>query len=432
MREKAATTDKSKLPMSVEEARSVLWLRSNPRPLGELLDEGYLDRERLQWAARWAYNPKLKAAAAVLLEHLEHAQPPPPASPAPAPTVAAGLTIEQARATPWPFGPLKGQPMGALVDAKRLLLKDLVYAIENAWDDRVRRAAIVLAALSLEQAVKEPPPPAGPLKVVSGGRSFAERKQLQLMMAEGLILGVSFGAVMTWGILTFLRSRSARPSRPLTEVLSTPEGLIALLIALALMAAISWLFNFLIRIAVNWLEKEIERYRKGQEGEEQAVEAMRQVLDGNWTLFRNVALPGRRPSDIDAVLIGPPGVWALEVKSLSGKYRNVGEHWEVRAGRRWKPLRRSPSRQAQDNAARLSRFLRVGGIHQWVTPAVVWADAESTVTVENPAVAVWTLDRLPEELGNLWQERTIDDGTRTRILEKLTALCQPKKGTAVE
>ena len=37
--------------MSLEEARSVMWLRNNHRPLGELLDEGFLDQRRLEWAA---------------------------------------------------------------------------------------------------------------------------------------------------------------------------------------------------------------------------------------------------------------------------------------------------------------------------------------------------------------------------------------------
>ena len=54
--------------MNIEEARKVLWLKSNPRPLGELLDEGDLTQDRLEWASQWAFNYKLKEAAQVLLE----------------------------------------------------------------------------------------------------------------------------------------------------------------------------------------------------------------------------------------------------------------------------------------------------------------------------------------------------------------------------
>ena len=37
--------------MNLEEARAVLWLRNNHRPLGELLDEGYLNEDRLAQVA---------------------------------------------------------------------------------------------------------------------------------------------------------------------------------------------------------------------------------------------------------------------------------------------------------------------------------------------------------------------------------------------
>ena len=59
--------------MGLAEAREVMWLRSNQWPLGELLDEGYLNLARLQWAAAKAYDPNLKEAARVLLESQERA-----------------------------------------------------------------------------------------------------------------------------------------------------------------------------------------------------------------------------------------------------------------------------------------------------------------------------------------------------------------------
>ena len=57
--------------MSVEEARKVRWLRNNPKPLGKLMDEGYLDQKRLGWAVAHAYDPNLQQAAKVLLETQE-------------------------------------------------------------------------------------------------------------------------------------------------------------------------------------------------------------------------------------------------------------------------------------------------------------------------------------------------------------------------
>jgi hypothetical protein len=138
--------------MNLEEARKVLWLRSNPRPLGELQDEGYLTSSRLEWAAQWAYNSNLQQAARVILDsklksststtydeerikiHDQNSNE----------SLPIGITLEKARATRWPMSPYKGQPMGGLVDSKQLNLKDLGFAIENAYDEKVRKAAIAL------------------------------------------------------------------------------------------------------------------------------------------------------------------------------------------------------------------------------------------------------------------------------------------------
>jgi hypothetical protein len=409
--------------MSLEEARSVMWLRNNYRPLGELLDEGFLDQGRLEWAAQNAYDPKLKQAASVLLDWVRRNQM--TSAPRRAEqllTLDAGMTIEQARLTMWPFRPLRGQPMGELVDTRQLTLKDLGYAVENAWEDHLRRAAAVLMAVRLSQAIEEPPPPAGPLKVVSGGRSYAEERQLALTSLQGFALGVIFAV---WcGALVISSVRIISQAKSFAKLFTSLSGVIAFVILISVGGGIAWLLSLLIGLGEKKLDREMDAQRKGQEGEESIVEAIRQALDGNWTLFRNVVLPGRKGTDIDGILVGPPGVWALEIKNWGGAYRNIGEHWEYRAGNQWKLLKKGPSGQSRNNARKLSDFLKADGVTQWITPVVIWANRESSLSTENPIVAVWTLDRLPEELGNIWHGTAMEESVRDRILEKLTKLCE--------
>ncbi|MBN2503426.1 MAG: hypothetical protein JXB38_21800 [Anaerolineales bacterium] len=193
--------------MNLDIARKVNWLKSKPRPLGELLDEGFLDQSRLEWAAMWAYKPELKQAAQVILEsmdsdsaidvstHLERVEVDDNES-----GLEVGISVADARATSWPFRPYKGQAMGTLVDTHQLTLRDLGYAIENAWNDRVRKAAIALSLVRLEQVVKEPIPSAGLVHVISSGRSYSESKESQLT----LILGAVLGAPLAWCIYFFM------------------------------------------------------------------------------------------------------------------------------------------------------------------------------------------------------------------------------------
>jgi hypothetical protein len=413
-----------------------MWLRVNHKTLGELLDDGYLTRGRLEWAATKAFNPRLRQAAQILLNPRAASQA--EATPhSPASTVVPEearapihlpVSIKQARAVVWPFSPFKGEPMGALVDSRQLSLKDLGYAAEVAWDDRVRKASSTLMLLRLSQAVQEPAPSAGFLRVISGGRSYAERQQFRLTLIQGLTIGAGLSAGVFFLVATIVRQAS-RPagSRTLSEVASSPSGLLALLIIAPLALGAGFLLSRLFEwVFLDRLDKKVENHRRGQKGEELTTDVIRQVLDGNWTLFRNIVLPGRNRADLDIVLVGPPGVWVLEVKNLVGQYRNIGEQWEYRAGRRWHRAMANPSRQARSNAIRLAEFLRADGIRQWITAAVVWANQESPVAVENPMVAVWMLNRLSDELGNVWHGQELSEAKRKQVVEKLAKLCQNK------
>ncbi len=425
----------SSKPMTVDEARKVMWLRPNHRPLGELIDEGYLTQKDLEWAVANAYVPALRQAAQILLDQQKKVEAKAtnlvrataPAAGVPNLPFPLKLNLEQARSTEWPFQPYKGRLMGELVDTGQLSLKDLGYAVERAHEERVRQAAVALMLVRLNQVVTEPAPSAGLLRVVSSGRSFSERRQYFFALVEGFVAGALMASLIAVLIASIVSAFKTDSIKSFLAVLFTPAGVVAALIVLAVGWGLSKGTTWLLDRSMKGLDKQIETHRKGHEGEERVVAAMHSALDGTWHLFRNVVLPGRQRSDIDSVLVGPPGVWALEIKTFTGEYRNIGEHWEQRAGNRWMLSKQSPSRQAQVNAARLASFLKADGIQQWVTPAVIWANPESQLTVENPGTAVWRLDRLPDELGNIWQEERVAEPVRAKIVEKLTRLCQAQQ-----
>lgn len=422
--------------MNIEEARKVLWLKNNHKTLGELLDEGFLNQSKLEWAAEKAFDPTLKQAAKVILDSKKNQVIASKAEDknnkreanSQGNSIEIGMPLDQARSTLWPFSQNKGQPMGMLVESKQLTLKDLVYAIEHAWDEKVKQAAIALSLLRLKQAVKEPVPSAGFVHVVSGGRSFSQRRETFLTMILGMILGFSFASVVYFSLkLARPASQPNSNARSIAEVVSTPAGILALITFIGIIVFGFWLINFVLDKITARFDREIEQHRFGQEGEERAVQIIIQALDGNWHLFRNITLPGRNKADLDLILVGPPGVWSLEVKNFHGEYRNIGENWEYRHGNKWKATSKSPSRQALNGAVRLGNFLKADHVKAFVNPAVVWANAESPLFVENPLVAVWQHNRLSDELGNIWQGEKLAKAEREKIIEKLTKLCDLQK-----
>lgn len=421
--------------MNIEEARKVLWLKSNPRPLGELLDEGFLTRDRLEWAAKWAYNSKLQQAAKVILASLHQADVPRAEASVSSiqsresnSAIDAGISLEKAKTVSWPFGQLKGQPMGSLVDSRQLQLKDLAYAIENAWDVKVRKAAIALTLARLDQVVKEPTPSAGFIHVVSGGRSFAERRESRLTLLQGMVLGWTI--ILFLGLLWFSVAWMFKPhsgGKSLEEFIDSPLQLIIVIVVFSVFIAVGLFLASIPERISKQLDKRIEESRLGQEGEDSVVQLILQALDGNWHLFRNIVIPGRNKADLDLVLVGPPGVWALEVKNFNGIYRNRGEAWEYKTKKSWKTMSRSPSRQAYNSSLRLANFLKADHVNVFVNPAVVWANATSPLDIENPSVAVWEYLRLADELGNIWQGEKLSETERAKIVEKLTKQCDWQK-----
>jgi hypothetical protein len=418
--------------MNIQEARKVLWLKNNRRPLGELLDEGFLTQSQLEWAAEKAYDSELKEAAKVILEWLkrpnrEHSATIEPAQQQVS-ALSVGISLEKARATSWPFSPYKGKPIGELVESKQLSLKDLGYAIENAYDERVRQAAIALSLLRLEQAVKEPAPSAGFVEVISGGRSYAERKQLLLTFIQGAISGAFLGIALVFTVLSFVNSfKPHQQGKTFSEIVSSPMGIAAIIAAIAITAFLGWFPNFILAKIGNKIDKEIDEHRRGEEGEDKVVQLVIQALDGSWKLFRNIVLPGRNKADLDLVLVGPPGIWVLEVKNFRGEYRNIGEGWELRRGKGWKAASVNPSQQAHKNATRLGNFLKADGLKVFANGVVVWANEESPLYVENPSIAIWRYVRLIDELGNIWQGEKLSVQERDKMIAKLTALCKQRE-----
>ena len=413
--------------MNIDEARKVVWLKNNPRPLGELMEDGYLNEERLKWAAQWAYSPQLQQAAKVLLETSKPGErkikKQDTAGKSLEVPFAIGMSLDQARATPWPFVPYKGQPMGMLVESRQLLLKDLAYAIENAWDEKVRQAATALSLVRLKQVIKEPAPSAGFVHINSGGRSYSERQQSWLTFLDGLVTGLTFAAVIFFAIYLIRSFSTPHPeAKNLATSFSTPIGTVIVVLAVGLTIFVGWLATSVPEQISKRLAKQIEEYRRGQEGEDRVVELIIQALDGNWHLFRNITLPGRNRGDLDLVLVGPPGVWVLEVKNLRGEYRNVGDRWEYRRGKRWTAAKTNPSWQARSNAIRLANFLKADHLNVYVNDAVVSVNQETPLIVDNPSVAVWIYQRLADELGNIWQVEKLSKAEREKITDKLSRL----------
>lgn len=138
-------------------------------------------------------------------------------------------------------------------------------------------------------------------------------------------------------------------------------------------------------------ERDVAIKRAGAAGEAVLPQLLRSLPD-SYTLLNGVPVPGSR-ADIDHVLVGPNGIWAIEAKNHVGMVQCVGEAWGYsRLGRGGIPVAGhigSPSEQAQRHAAALERFLHRRNVVEQVQPVVVFTHPRVELSIEQPTVPIF-------------------------------------------
>jgi len=419
----------------VRDARAVVWpfvvRGEKTRTLGALLDENRLTRQDLLWAALEARNEDVRQAAQILLETTHR-------------LTDVTMALEDARLIAWPFRRLN-RPLGKLVDAGTVRVKDLRRAAWYAKDARLREAARVMLPVALErreaekhrraaqkerQQAVEPPPSAErqqsapaasvpkaskpererkpvcasedaskanrtasddhmvrPMPVIQGSDYLAN--EVQRRYRQSAIIAAIVMFLVLAGLLVVL-------AIIVMEVVNRKALALWLWpLVPALLLPLFWLSNRFVEL---WQEE--QNFRRGQLGESEVARLLRLGLGGDWTLFRNVKLPGSKV-DIDMVLLGPPGVFALEVKAYTGNFRYAKQHFYRRSMMTWRRMQHNPGKQARAAGGVLHAYI-TNTLNEdvWVEPRLVWV-GPGALKLEEPEVFVWFVEKMDQETERL-------------------------------
>ena len=307
------------------------------------------------------------------------------------------MTVEDARKVIWQ-GRGPREPMGCLLDSNQIDHSDLTWAIDKAYKPEVRAAARTLLANWLGQpSTLEATRRFGP--EVIGGSRFLEEKELNRLRWGMLWQGYGFGAGVGMVVIA-------------VQQLSATKSVLALLLSLAIgLGILGIMLGRLSRRELN----QFKNLRQGRQGEQVVVEELRAALDNHWTIFRNVQLPDRK-GDIDIALVGPAGVWAIEVKAFSGNVRSQNGAWERQTKQGWKKLDQNPSRQVSENAKRLNHYLQQQGLNRWVEKAVILSEPQAITNFEH-AENVWILPQVEDKAAHLSTRTSPTEAEIKRIVE---------------
>jgi len=158
----------------------------------------------------------------------------------------------------------------------------------------------------------------------------------------------------------------------------------------------------------------VGRLEAGLQGEQEVVSTLVATLDNQWTLFSGVVIDGMW-GDIDHVLIGPAGVFAIETKNWSGtiKYDDERRLWYRVSERNPNgEILKDPTEQAAQGANALQ-----GLIGQRVTPVVVFTNRNAVYQGDHPTISVLTLPHLVPWLQA--QPHIINSADVNNLVEKI-------------
>jgi hypothetical protein len=136
-------------------------------------------------------------------------------------------------------------------------------------------------------------------------------------------------------------------------------------------------------------------WASGREGEQRVADLLTQMLNDDWTLLAGYCNPR---GEIDQMLAGPGGLFALEIKYRNGVIHCDGDSWQldkydkygnkVESGVAIADARgRSPSEQVNSAADFLQRFLERRTAAPPITRAIIFSHERSQLgQIRNPTV----------------------------------------------
>jgi len=161
-------------------------------------------------------------------------------------------------------------------------------------------------------------------------------------------------------------------------------------------------------------------YRVGRDGEEEVARRLQPLRRKGWHLLHAIPV-GNKGSDIDHVVIGPPGVFTLNTKHRPDGRVWVAEHSFMVNGQKTNYLRNS-----EFEAERASKLLSAAcGFNVDVKPIIVVIAAKLTIKAQPPNVKVVARKRIakwlskcqpvlaPERVENIYEQARRDTTWRT-------------------
>lgn len=166
----------------------------------------------------------------------------------------------------------------------------------------------------------------------------------------------------------------------------------------------------------------------GVQGEKTASYELSQ-FPSSYHVFSQIAISHEgRSSETDHILVGPKGIFVIEVKNHKGTITGK-EHYQTWT--QWKTTSQghtcrnpfyNPVKQVSTHTWRLSRYLRDQGINSWVQGVVLFTNPSCTLSVQTQRTPVLHIDNLSSFFNSYTPKRELSSTDIENICHTLKNL----------
>lgn len=140
--------------------------------------------------------------------------------------------------------------------------------------------------------------------------------------------------------------------------------------------------------------------RVGLKGENALRDHLREILTDEHTVIYNVPV---EKGDIDCIIIGPEGLYAIEAKNHKGIITYTNNSWrQLKKGRNgncYTGSLKNPSYQLISNIKWLKNYLARCNIRTWINGLIVFTNPDTVLSIDNLAtVKAIKLDEVKTEM----------------------------------
>jgi hypothetical protein len=143
--------------------------------------------------------------------------------------------------------------------------------------------------------------------------------------------------------------------------------------------------------------------------QETTIQSLKKVLDNRFVLLRGLILP-EMESPVPFILVGPPGIWLIEVNDNKGVFRAVDDQWEEMdsQSRKYRPARVNLPAQTASLAQMVTTLLSDHGLEvQAVEPVIFFTQPGAHVKAVRPQARLVQSDAILRFGTSLLQSRIL-------------------------